>query len=88
MVLKTPCLKDKPRIRMVLAIGICGVVRFELKPNIWTVAVAIHKDKNTTEAVEAGTDFKAKRTGRAGEPTRSGCGRRGGRGRQRRPAGV
>jgi hypothetical protein len=30
-------------------------VRFELKPIIWTVAAAIHIDKNIIEAVEVGS---------------------------------
>jgi hypothetical protein len=32
------------------------VVRFGLKPAVWTAAAAIHRDRNTLEAVEAGTD--------------------------------
>jgi hypothetical protein len=31
-------------------------VLFRSKSVVWTVAVAIHKGKNTIEAVEAGTD--------------------------------
>jgi hypothetical protein len=32
------------------------LISFGLKPTVWTTAVAIHRDKNTVEAVETGTD--------------------------------
>jgi hypothetical protein len=34
----------------------CWVVRFGLKPTVWTPAAAIHGDKNTVGTVEASTD--------------------------------